>query len=263
MLEFDERNHQYTLNGKQLLSVSYFLTQFKPSFNPEDAAKKYAIKNNQNIECVLSEWENKKNLGKALHKVLELYHQGLTIENKHFKFIADNTATKQEQIKKIFQAGTSFLKRIEEKFKTYKNEYQVYATAKELLDYLKINNVPCSLANKNFYGIAGTIDNLFQDKNDKSSFILTDYKVTNLLTRKSYENCRFPIDDLKGDKITQYELNVTLYKILCKIRGIPIKDAFLINIIRDSNSGQYKIIRCVNRKKEIIKILSYFIEKEH
>jgi len=77
MITFDAEAHIYRLNGKQLQSVSDWISQFTPVFQADAIAEKCAIKEGKTKQWILDKWEQKKNIslhrGNWVHESIEYY----------------------------------------------------------------------------------------------------------------------------------------------------------------------------------------------
>jgi ATP-dependent exoDNAse (exonuclease V) beta subunit len=77
-LQFVESEHKYYADGKQLLSVTQWLSRFFPKFNPfEQALKSQSSETSQyynwSIQEILAAWRKKTNAGTVTHAAIEKY----------------------------------------------------------------------------------------------------------------------------------------------------------------------------------------------
>ena len=180
-LQFNKSNHQYSVNGRNLESVTQLIENLFPTFDKLSHAKSTAAKQNMTIQQVLAMWEQKgiesRELGTLLHDKIEKYFLGRVIE--------------EDETFKLF-------KQFAERFnlKPYRTEWAVYDEDS---------------------GIAGTID--FID-NTNNTYTIYDWKRSNKVIANGFpvktspynERGNYPIEHLDNTPYWHYALQLSMYK---------------------------------------------------
>lgn len=82
---FNEQEHIYTVNGKEMISVTALVSSFFERFDAEKTAQRMAAKNHCSPEEIMRQWEEKsllaRKLGTEMHASIEGYFMGNPIEN--------------------------------------------------------------------------------------------------------------------------------------------------------------------------------------
>ncbi len=223
-LTFNEQEHTYTVRGKELISVTTFISQLFPPFDVERHARRKAQQMGVSIEQVKAEWEQKgqksRDEGTALHAKIEHFYQGIPSD--------DDPAFR---LFKIFAAQRPLV--------PYRTEWAVYDWD---------------------YKIAGTID--FLDC-QQGEYAIYDWKRSAKLIahdapviRSPYgKKALPPLDYLDDTPYYHYALQLSIYKfILEKNYGIPISHLFL-GIFHPDYSRPY-MLAMPYLEKEIHKVLT-------
>lgn len=205
-VKFLEDKHQYWLGEKKLQSVTSFISQFKPKFEKEKIATKYAAKHGREVQDVLDEWTAKNlesvKIGTAVHKIFEdfiltgMYElPGYTKEQAAVKFIND-----------FFASGR--LTPVEAEMIVYNDD------------------------------LAGQIDCVAKNK-DGDHFIL-DWKTNKEISEHGWGRFMLsPFDLFPDANYFHYSLQLAIYRELCPY---DIKGTFIIHL----EGRNYKIINGAN-----------------
>lgn len=119
LLLFDKEAHEYTLNGKKMLSVTTWLSSFEPPFNPYDVSKKVSKLPNSEYygmdpKVIRELWNKTGPRGSKKHDSIEKWLTGENESCKEQKFIEklginpDNTWSEIKLYsEKLLLAGTA------------------------------------------------------------------------------------------------------------------------------------------------------------
>lgn len=205
---FNQENHTYFLEDKQLKSVTNYISQFKNKFDSDLIADKYAKKNGLNKLAVLKEWKDKADLsiknGIACHTIFENY-----ILNNKIELLG--ISNKENVVKKFINDyfETQILTAIETEFIVYNDN------------------------------LAGQIDCIA--KNKKDEYFILDWKTNNKIEKESYNKYMLGEYSIYPDSnYYHYSLQLSLYKSMCK--EYDIKNCYIIHI----DNNDYKIIEFNN-----------------
>jgi ATP-dependent exoDNAse (exonuclease V) beta subunit len=194
-LHFDAPSHTYTVNGKNLISVSAYIEKYKKEFDIELTSKRYAEKRNLLQDDVKKEWRDKATiaceLGTRVHAFGESY-------------FSDKTLTYRDGYE---EAIIRFWNSLPSTWIPIFSECRVYSEK---------------------YMFAGTVDNLFYDTvYDK--IIITDYK-TNADLHSNFADNRLksPFHFLQDTSFHLYELQLSMYQIPLEDIGVSVSNRYVI-----------------------------------
>lgn len=205
-LEFEEVEHKYTLDGRNLTSVSKIVENYAEKFS-DDIAERYALKHNLNVEDVRKSWEDNNKIacdfGKSVHDFGEMYFYDKTInpKNKHESAIV------------------KFWKEIPSYYIPIACESRIYT---EKYDY------------------AGTFDLLLFDE-IRNGIVIVDYK-TNKDLFKNFKGKLMlsPFDFMLDSPFNHYQLQLSLYQIPLEDIGITVLNRHVIWLQSDGTYNNYK-----------------------
>ena len=237
--------HKYYLDGVELTSATRFIGNFKPKFQTEKIAKRYAEKRGLTIEEVITDWDLKRDKstvkGSAVHDYAENWWN-----NKEFPY--NPTIALKEFGHDIIKEPFDKCREIFMKF---------YNDSKKNLVPVKMELV----VGDRDYGIGGMVDCLFYNKKS-GNLEIWDYKTNKKINEKNNYGERFksPISHLDVCEINTYSLQLGLYKhIIEKNTNLKLGNSYLI-WINEKNSN-YKIYKCKDLNAEIILMLENFVKK--
>lgn len=224
LLCFDELEHLYTCNGKQLESVTTVVENCFNKFDADYWAERKASQLGITPEEIKAEWEAKaqqaRDLGTMMHDKIEKYYLGIESES-------DET----------FDMFLQFA--AEHKLNPYRTEWRIYYEE---------------------YGIAGTLD--FLEYSD-GKFTIYDWKrSTKLVCNGAVEKeSRFrqfalpPIGHISDSTFYHYALQVSFYRyILEKKYGIVVSAGRLA--VFHPDNGRYYLIDIPYLRNEVEAILA-------
>ena len=224
LLHFDEAEHKYTCNGKQLESVTTVVENCFKKFDADYWAERKASQLGITPEELKAEWEAKaqqaRDLGTMMHDKIEKYYLGIESES-------DET----------FDLFLQFA--AEHKLNPYRTEWRIYYEE---------------------YGIAGTLD--FLEYSD-GKFTIYDWKrstklVYNGVVEKESrfgQNALAPIGNISDSTYNHYALQVSFYRyILEKKYGIEVSAGRLA--VFHPDNGCYHLIDIPYLRDEVEKILA-------
>jgi len=212
-LEFDEKEHKYTLLTKPEMkftsTTSFIHTFFKP-FEAEKTAEKLVTKvpkyKNKTKDEVLADWNKSAADGTAVHKELEKYILNRRTRPKYLKA----------------REGVKWLKD-----RVYSNSsFTVYTEATLYSEEIKIT---------------GTIDLLiYNDTTDE--YVLGDWKTNKMIRQTGFKGAmgtKWPCTKLEDCNYNHYVLQLSMYRYLLeKYYGLTVKNQFLIHL-REAKSVEY------------------------
>ncbi len=186
-LLFDEQQHIYTCDGRQLMSVTTLVESYFEQFDAEYWAERKATPFRPK-EAILAEWAAKgkiaRDLGTQMHARIEKYYLG---ENDGSEYASDDTFSRFLQ----FAGGI--------RLTPYRTEWRIYAEE---------------------YGLAGTLD--FLAMNDRGEYEIWDWKRSSKLVDAAsgdvidynrYGKHAFaPICHIPDTTFHHYALQVSVYR---------------------------------------------------
>lgn len=196
LVKFDENRHIYKLGEKTLTSVTQYISKYKPVFESDLIAEKYANKHGLNKQDVLNLWNKKAiescEIGTFVHKIFEDYILGnkILLNDKYLKC---NTAIKF--IEDFFE---------NERLIPVETEYIVYNDE-----------------------LAGQIDCIA--KNKLNEYFILDWKTNNdIKYSNQWQNMIGIYNHLSNCSFNHYSIQLGIYKKLCK--EYNIKDCFIVHL---------------------------------
>lgn len=235
--KFFEEDHHYEVNGKRVgISVTRLIEQYTQEFNADEVASKVAIRDGKTKQEVLDEWEYKNQLACKKGTSIHNYTQALFAN----KLIGVNLEDKE--LNKLFDILT-------------KQADNFYNDNKDDLIHVAYEYVIGSEE----YDIASAVDHLFIDKKT-NTLLLIDYKTNTYITgwnKESYKkSMKAPLDNLNDDKLTHYQLQLSIYKyIIEKYTNLKVMD--MIIVYMSEVNKNYELIRIPYLKKEVESILEW------
>jgi len=198
-VDFDEANHKYFHDGKQLTGATTFLKQFVPEFDAKNIAK--ACEKSWGIPAKDIEelWEGNKNVatdfGSVVHKSLEHYFKA-----KANGFGDDRAIPKHPIIENIILGFNSLV-----------GEVKGEVLSEVLVTDVKIDR-------------CGQIDRLLVLDEKKKICRIQDYKVNVGSEEVSSKNkLKAPYDKLPANKLSKYQLQLNFYAQILENAGWTVE----------------------------------------
>ena len=223
---FDEKNHRYTntQTGENYISVTTLLGKYKPKFNVDEQAARFAAKEGLLVEDVKKHWEDLNRIsttrGTAIHAILETFLK-TGEESKDHSILIDY-------------------------FKSQLKEHSQYKVIAEERMYNDVHKV------------AGTADIIIENKDH---FKIWDLK-TNKKFRftNSYKSDTFllsPVDHLPNCEYSNYCLQLSMYAYMKEqLTGKKCVELKIIYLNSDpSASAEVKEYYLPYLKRDILEIL--------
>lgn len=239
-IKYIDSTHQYHYDGVPQTSVTTFIGNFKPKFDSEKEAEKYAAKRGLIYEDVLESWEYTRNYasikGKSLHSFVENWYY-----NRIFEYNEDDLTT---------QFGESMVKNIEKMIRLFK---QFYADSKDVLVPIRSELI---VGDKDF-NISGTVDQLFYNKKYNELQIF-DWKTNKAIEFSNAYGNRFdrPISHLDVCEFNTYSLQLSIYKyIIEKNTNLKIGNTYIVWF--NELNEEYKIFKCADLRNDFEKMLKF------
>ena len=187
MLEFQEDGHIYTIDGKELMSVTTWIEQFVPPFNANIVSSVMSRKSDMSPEEIRAKWNLKGKIacdwGNAIHGALEYYIKyGEMVGSQQLRDIVANWDEVNDG-KKVFS---------------------------EVIVYDKDS------------GLAGTIDQVVQIKDKIVD--LRDTKTNEDIHKKSKGRLKEPFKELSNNSISKYTIQLSIYKFLIELHGYTVRN---------------------------------------
>lgn len=220
-VRFDEENHIYTLNGKELLSITKFIDCYSWPFDPDGSVlKRCALKEGISEEILAARWKNKGTTaaqsGTFWHSSVEHYIKTKEILNNEY---------------------TDLL----EKFAKYKFQGQIFSECRVFSPDL---------------GLCGTAD-FVQIINNKT-LIIRDFK-TNEKRPTDYsfgKKMKPPLEHLNDSKLQKYELQISIYLFLLSSEyNLHVGEGHCLYWI-DRKKRNIEEIPITYRPKEVIEMIA-------
>ena len=192
-LKFNKKKHIYTYEGKELISVTTFISKFFPEFNAKEVARKlnnmkYTKWYKMGIRKILALWKEQAEAGTKTHEEIELYLND------------PNAYAKLDKLDKRASQGIAYLHQ-----------------------YMKKLNKPYTYSELKVFskdiGLAGTIDLALLHTLDNGELVidLIDWKTSEKdldITRGFLEHPLFKDLGLPNSKLVRYSLQLNLYKLI-------------------------------------------------
>ena len=225
---FEQEQHVYTYSGKKLDSVTTFLKTFKTPFDKEYWSAKKAVELGKTKEEILNEWKGKAdtatNLGTLVHEWIEKFWDG---ENPEYP-------ENEEVLSRVMKFKSIY----ESKLKNF------YPIGSEIKIFSRI------------WGLAGTIDGLFafyDEKQDEIYLVIGDWKTNGSFTTDSHPKGRYkkllrPFSDLYENNLSEYSIQLSLYRAILEQSSIKTHSSFLCHI---GPEGDAKIYRSLDLKERL------------
>lgn len=208
--KFDPKAHKYTYKGDHFISVTQFISRFHKKFDSDYWSKKKAEEAGVEQDVILEQWkalnERANEIGTATHNWIENYFNGLH----------QNLPSDLDIIDRI-------------------NKFNlIYATHLHKLTPVKFEQRIFSKR----WRIAGMIDSLFLYK-DK--LVMVDYKTNKKFeTNNSYEKLLEPFQEYDKCHLTEYSIQLSLYKLILKEIGLDVSVSYLLYIGPDVEAKIHK-----------------------
>jgi ATP-dependent exoDNAse (exonuclease V) beta subunit len=199
--QFDPIKHKYTYEGKHFISVTQFISRFHEKFDSDYWSKKKAEEAGVEQEEILRQWQvlndRANHIGTSTHNWIENYYN---------------------QIYQPLPNDVDIINRIN-KFNN------IYATHLFKLTPVKFEQRVFSTK----WNIAGMIDSIFLYK-DK--IVMVDYKTNKLFTTNNPygEKLLYPFQDYDKCHLTEYSIQLSLYKLILKEIGVDVHVCYLLYI---------------------------------
>jgi len=208
---FNERDHQYTVAGKTLTSVTKWTGSFFPAFDAERIAKSYAVKHGLQASDVLSDWKKAgmrgSNMGTAVHRYAECEFNNLPFDRLAYS-----------DYEEYFQAVDHVIAKLLRRFWLIGAEVIVFSPS---------------------LGLAGTVDLLMRDPENKDVLIF-DWKTNKTITTQNSYN-RFalsPIGHLDDCHLVKYSLQLNTYKNILETESYYPDAGYRMALIHLENDGE-------------------------
>lgn len=229
LILFNEKEHKYSYEGKELISVTTLIDDYFPKFDADYWAARKAPQLGSTPELLKAQWAAKAQraceLGTELHDKIEKYYMGITNE-------CDET----------FDLFLQFTK--EHTLHPYRTEWRIFYEE---------------------YGIAGTLDFL---EYHNGAFTIYDWKRSEKLIKNGvveienpwHKTALPPISNLADTTYYHYALQVSMYRyILEKKYDIIVSQNRLA--VFHPNNHRYHLIDLPYLKREVETILNYHLNK--
>lgn len=218
-LSFDEEQHKYTVNKKNLKSVSVTIKKYVEHTDFDKIAGFVAKKRGITKEEVLAEWKAKKNFscdqGTAVHLFGETYTEGFIKPNEFRNGF-------EEAIVKFWDSIPDYIQ-------PFLFELQMYSET---------------------LGIAGTADIILYNT-ITGKFIIADYK-TNEDLFKNFKGKKLlnPFNDLLDNPYNKYQLQLSMYQLLFEQIGFEVESRKIVWL---KPNGTFEIFK-TNDYTEVLKL---------
>jgi hypothetical protein len=237
-VEFHEDRHVYRVKdgfyaGKELISVTTFISKFFPAFDAPAMAQKCAGKKKyagMTADEVLAAWETEAERGRSEGTNTHLYAECLLNND-----MANLPEPQSEREAALFGSAAMAVLGLEELFEFVASEAIVFS--------------PDKVAG----GLAGMTDLIMTDPKNKD-WILLDWKQNKEISMSNpWDSGLGPLRHLEASDFNKYGIQLNLYERILRAEGylppgISIRKA-LIHLVPDD--GGYRVIKIPNMQKEI------------
>ena len=225
---FHEPSHCYTEieTGKRPISATTLIGTYAPPFDPQQfIIRKCAARDGISVQELRAKWDKKRDdaadYGTEIHGELEYFFLTGKIKRGPHDDII-------KKFKKIKFKGTIY---------------------------------PEVLIHSLQYMVAGTADILEYFPQD-NSVAVRDLKTNRVsIYKKSYNKLLYPLNKLRDDKITKYELQVSLYCYMLEMRGFKIRENELCLFWVNPEDRCIDIIPVQYKKREVKAMLDHHVNE--
>lgn len=256
-LVFVEDGHKYFLHGQELPSVSGITHQFKPEFDSDAVAKKYAAKHGGTPEYWQDQWKFKNLVattrGTLIHSWAENYayvkmgRPDLITEDCKSKYYADKnwlipTRPKEEAVLKFYNE-------LSPNFWIVMPETRIFSCVGSLSGVLKQDYCGCFDLLLYYYNPA-------DPQNPNTGLYCLDWKNNGTLfseyNRSHGKNCLPPFSDLPDEAFSMYELQLSCYQMPLEAIGLTIKGRRVIWLKDDGTYELFSTRDFTDRLKTVL-----------
>lgn len=202
-IKFDPDSHTYTLDGRELTSVSRTVARLKPPFDAEGVAAAVANRDGRPVAEVLAGWNDKREAalarGARLHAYIEAALTG--------------------------RANGDHRPRLPEM-----DAWDLFWSRLEAMDQPAVERVEWMVGDEAL-GVAGTLDALLVSGNSGLAHIW-DWKTGGKFnTVNRWEQLLAPFNDLDNCELSVYSLQVSLYRLIVERNtGLALGDSYIVHL---------------------------------
>lgn len=235
--KFFDADHHYEYNGKRVgISVTSLIESYANEFNQQEIAEKVAIKENRDVEDILTEWKYKNDFACEKGSTCHEYAQSLWSGEKFMPLLFDKSNKYLSAVGQIQEQAINFKLDYQDKLEHLADEFVIGSEE---------------------YDIASAIDHLFINKLT-GGLVLVDYKTNSYMSgynKEAYsKKMKVPLDNLNDDALHHYYIQLSIYKYLLETYAkVQVSEMFIVYM--SENIENYKIIEIPYLKKEVEKIL--------
>ena len=203
-LKFTEYPHGYTLDGKEIPSMSSVLSKLSDKFNLEAASYNSAKKKGVEQDVIKKQWQFiNESAVYGGHNTHNYGENGGNVDSKH-----------KEAVQQYLHNLPSYYKIVAKEIRMYTRKYW----------------------------IAGTADLLLQDLRD-GSFIISDYKTNKDLFKTYNDDLHYPFDDYINSPYNKYIIQTNGYQIMLEEAGLVVKERHVVWVAKRSASAMYTLFK--------------------
>jgi hypothetical protein len=207
---FDEPSHTYTYLGEKFDSVTTYIKNFKEPFNSNYWAGVKAAERGITKDEILREWKQKADtagdLGTDVHKWIEDFWNG----SKPPYPLHEETLLRVQKFESLYESKLHFFAPIASEVKVFSKRWR----------------------------LAGTIDQLFafwDHKQSRFRVVVGDWKTnkefkTPDMKGGTYKKLLRPFSDLYENHLSEYSIQLSLYRLILAESSVETDSAFLCHI---------------------------------
>jgi len=223
-LKFNEKKHEYYVDGRSLTPVTNVAKKFSVEFDVEYHSRRIAERDGLTQDEVKKQWkeigDNAADLGTNVHNFGERYVQAVYF-GEAISVVPENN--KENAIIKYWKSLPMFLYPVSTELRMYSEKY----------------------------GYAGTCDVLlFNSLTGK--FIIDDYKTNEKLFDDYNQTMHPPFDYLPNNNFNIYQLQLSLYRIMLEDMGYGIENTRIVWLKSD---GSFEILQTNDFSKMLREVL--------
>jgi hypothetical protein len=232
-IQFNEEEHRYFLDGKELTSVTAKIKEFQTPFDRDRIAQRTAEKQGRTVAEILAEWEAKGEKGRKLGKIVHAHIEETLSRN-------GNKQAGQLALDPFLSLNLK-LPEIEAFDNLWRQTVPTVSWCQEHVEWI-IGDAEL--------GIAGTVDTVLFSHQTKK-YHIWDWKTGKFDLNNKWQNLLEPFDYLDASKFNIYSLQVSLYRLIIERNtGLELGDSYLVHLSHPTMG--YEVHRAIDLRERLL-----------